>query len=115
MKSAELGSDAFPKRIPLQLSRLVAEPPDGPGWLHEIKHDGYRAATEHEVNVIENLTEPLKRTYTQIPHGPVYESLAPESTRSISCDLYTRLPILLATNASRDALRLLLPDRWLAN
>ena len=21
---------------------LVAEPPPGPGWLHEIKHDGYR-------------------------------------------------------------------------
>jgi transposase len=29
-------------------------------------------------------------------------------------DVYTRLPILLATNPSRDALRPLLSDRWLA-
>ena len=29
-------------------------------------------------------------------------------------DIYTRLPILLAANPSRDTLRPLLPDRWLA-
>src|SRR6266498_212136 len=25
-----------------QLALLVASPPSGPGWLHEIKYDGYR-------------------------------------------------------------------------
>jgi len=24
------------------LSRLANEPPVGPGWIHEIKHDGFR-------------------------------------------------------------------------
>ena len=31
-----------PKWIKPQLTRLVAEAPAGPGWLHEIKYDGYR-------------------------------------------------------------------------
>ncbi len=28
---------------PVQLCETVAAPPDGPGWLHEVKLDGYRA------------------------------------------------------------------------
>jgi len=32
---------ALPKIAP-QLCRPVHEPPTGPGWLHEIKHDGHR-------------------------------------------------------------------------
>ena len=28
--------------IPPCLPSLVAEPPAGDGWIHEIKHDGYR-------------------------------------------------------------------------
>ncbi len=31
-----------PTWIEPQLTRLVDEAPDGPGWLHEIKYDGYR-------------------------------------------------------------------------
>jgi ATP-dependent DNA ligase len=31
-----------PKWIKPQLTRLVEEAPAGPGWLHEIKYDGYR-------------------------------------------------------------------------
>ena len=31
-----------PKWIKPQLTRLVDEAPPGPGWLHEIKYDGYR-------------------------------------------------------------------------
>ena len=33
---------ALPGWIKPQLTRLVAEAPDGPDWLHEIKFDGYR-------------------------------------------------------------------------
>jgi bifunctional non-homologous end joining protein LigD len=29
---------------------LVANPPAGPGWLHEMKHDGYRLLARKEVN-----------------------------------------------------------------
>jgi ATP-dependent DNA ligase len=31
-----------PPWIEPQLTRLAADAPDGPGWLHEIKYDGYR-------------------------------------------------------------------------
>ena len=33
---------AFPRRIGLQLARLVAQAPEGDAWLHEVKFDGYR-------------------------------------------------------------------------
>jgi hypothetical protein len=32
----------LPARIPLQVVTSTNEPPDGKGWLHEIKHDGHR-------------------------------------------------------------------------
>jgi len=34
----------MPARIPPQLATAAPEPPDGDGWLHEIKYDGYRTA-----------------------------------------------------------------------
>src|SRR5438034_7628160 len=33
---------SLPPWIRPQLTQLVKEPPDGAGWLHEIKFDGYR-------------------------------------------------------------------------
>jgi bifunctional non-homologous end joining protein LigD len=33
---------AMPKNVPVALATLVARPPDGDQWLHEIKLDGYR-------------------------------------------------------------------------
>jgi bifunctional non-homologous end joining protein LigD len=32
----------IPHRVQLQIVSPSAEPPDGDGWLHEIKHDGHR-------------------------------------------------------------------------
>ena len=32
---------SLPKVTP-QLCRAVHEPPTGPGWIHEVKHDGHR-------------------------------------------------------------------------
>ena len=31
-----------PEFVPFQLVKLVASPPAGQRWLHEIKYDGYR-------------------------------------------------------------------------
>jgi bifunctional non-homologous end joining protein LigD len=31
-----------PPRLPFQIVQSSAEPPDGQGWLHEVKHDGHR-------------------------------------------------------------------------
>ena len=32
----------LPKFIAPQVPILSAEPPEGDGWIHEIKHDGFR-------------------------------------------------------------------------
>jgi bifunctional non-homologous end joining protein LigD len=32
----------IPHRVPLQIVSPSAQPPDGEGWLHEVKHDGHR-------------------------------------------------------------------------
>jgi DNA ligase D-like protein (predicted ligase) len=34
--------DELPQRVRLQIVAPSAEPPDGDGWLHEVKHDGHR-------------------------------------------------------------------------
>jgi bifunctional non-homologous end joining protein LigD len=34
-------ADLF-QRVPLQIVSPSAQPPDGEGWLHEVKHDGHR-------------------------------------------------------------------------
>jgi bifunctional non-homologous end joining protein LigD len=46
LRPAELGrarKAALPAFVEPQLATLVAEPPRGDGWLHELKLDGYRA------------------------------------------------------------------------
>ncbi len=40
---AETGFSEFPHDIEPMLATLVDKPPTGPGWLYEIKWDGYRA------------------------------------------------------------------------
>ena len=32
----------MPTFIEPQLAKLVEKPPSGPGWVHEVKFDGYR-------------------------------------------------------------------------
>ena len=32
----------IPRRVPLQIVSSSPEPPEGDGWLHEVKHDGHR-------------------------------------------------------------------------
>lgn len=48
----------------------------------------YRCPTPDERNVVADLSATLNRIYHDIPNGQVSEPLKPESTRSISCDLY---------------------------
>jgi ATP-dependent DNA ligase len=46
MPNFALPRAAVPDRVPresrLQIVSPCAEPPEGNGWLHEIKHDGHR-------------------------------------------------------------------------
>ena len=37
-----LRADSALPRFEPCLARLAKEPPAGPGWIHEIKHDGFR-------------------------------------------------------------------------
>ena len=41
-KSGKSADGHPPTWIEPQLTRLADEAPDGPGWVHEIKYDGYR-------------------------------------------------------------------------
>ena len=38
------------------LPRLAKEPPAGPGWIHEIKHDGFRILAELNVGDVKLIT-----------------------------------------------------------
>jgi len=48
----------------------------------------YRAVIPHEREVLREVEVKLPELLEQIPHGELNEPLQPESTRSISCDLY---------------------------
>jgi bifunctional non-homologous end joining protein LigD len=50
-------SPTLPKIAP-QLCRAVHEPPFGPGWLHEIKHDGHRILATVESGRVRLLSRP---------------------------------------------------------
>ena len=50
------GKTALPSWIRPQLTQLVKEPPDGPGWLHEIKFDGYRMHARLDHGAVRLLT-----------------------------------------------------------
>ena len=63
---------ALPNWVKPQLAKLVDQPPDGPGWLHEIKFDGYRMHARLDRGVARLLTRtgidcPLNRS----PSSPV--------------------------------------------
>src|SRR6266849_3779568 len=47
---------ALPSWIKPQLTKLVDQPPDGPGWLHEIKFDGYRMHARLDRGAVRLLT-----------------------------------------------------------
>ncbi len=42
----------LPQWIPPQLTKLVETAPSGPQWLHEIKLDGFRVRTNHDLDYV---------------------------------------------------------------
>jgi bifunctional non-homologous end joining protein LigD len=46
----------FPRSIQPCLPRPAAEPPAGRGWLHEIKHDGFRILARRDANGVRLFT-----------------------------------------------------------
>jgi ATP-dependent DNA ligase len=65
-----------------QLSHLVQEAPDGPGWLHEIRHDGYRTHAHVSSGDVRLLTrtgldwthkyQPIAAALSELPVGQAY-------------------------------------------
>ena len=46
----------LPRRIPPRLCQLVSVPPSAPGWLHEIRLDGFRMSARTEREHVQLLT-----------------------------------------------------------
>jgi hypothetical protein len=46
----------LPEWVKPQLTKLVDQPPEGPGWLHEIKFDGYRMHARLDRGAVRLLT-----------------------------------------------------------
>lgn len=58
----------LPDFIPLQLATRVAEPPEGPEWIHEIKFDGYRAEARLDGGKVNILTRSGLDWTTRFPN-----------------------------------------------
>jgi bifunctional non-homologous end joining protein LigD len=50
------GRAALPRDVAPQLATLVASPPAGEGWIHEVKFDGYRALCHLEAGAVRFVT-----------------------------------------------------------
>jgi bifunctional non-homologous end joining protein LigD len=51
----------------LQLARLVAEPPEGPEWIHEQKFDGYRILAEKAGDTVRLFTRRFNDWTAELP------------------------------------------------
>jgi hypothetical protein len=52
---------------------LAVKPPAGPGWVHEVKHDGYRLIVRRDGETV--------RLFTRCPDRPgTHRRLAPQAT-----------------------------------
>jgi hypothetical protein len=58
---------------------LAAKPPSGPGWVHEIKHDGYRLIVRREGTAV-RLTLALTGKYVTAVRGSRLCLLSPLRT-----------------------------------
>src|SRR5947199_3374072 len=81
-----------PGFIPPQLAVLVKQAPDGPGWLHEIKLDGYRMAARLDNGDVHLLTRTGLDWTTKYP--VIAEALAelPVKTAYLDGELCGVLP-----------------------
>ena len=55
-RGRDLSTSALPEWVPPQLSQLGKQPPEGDGWVHEIKYDGYRMHARLDRGAVQFLT-----------------------------------------------------------
>jgi bifunctional non-homologous end joining protein LigD len=51
-----VSAERSPPRYEPCLPRLAKQPPAGPGWIHEIKHDGFRIIAERDAAGVRLIT-----------------------------------------------------------
>jgi bifunctional non-homologous end joining protein LigD len=66
------------------LPRLAGEPPTGPGWIHEIKHDGFRIMARRDADGVWLITRNGYNFATRFPK--IAETIASLSVRSCLID-----------------------------
>jgi bifunctional non-homologous end joining protein LigD len=78
------GRSSLPGFVPPQLATRVAKPPEGRGWLHEIKFDGYRVLARIEDGKVSMLT---RRGHDWSGRfGPIARALAKLNVRQALID-----------------------------
>jgi hypothetical protein len=90
----QLGTRGISRHIEPCLPSHADRPPTGPGWLHEIKHDGFRGRRRHELRLhnISTMHGHRARTWQQLPT----EYAICTSTRTASADKCSKALSLLA-------------------
>jgi bifunctional non-homologous end joining protein LigD len=78
------GKAALPDFVPPQLATRVAKPPEGKGWLHEIKFDGYRVLARIEDGEVAMLTRRGKDWTGKF--GPIARALGRLNVRQALVD-----------------------------
>jgi ATP-dependent DNA ligase len=73
------------------LLRLANEPTAGPGWIHEIKHDGFRILSELSAGRVKLITRKRLRPRPAFPTGSTAIAALPSRSCvvdgvSIACD-----------------------------
>jgi ATP-dependent DNA ligase len=77
---------------------LAAKPPSGPGWVHEIKHDGYRLIVRRDGTVVRLFTRRGHDWTERYPAKRAASKLRAKSSSRvgmrIGCGIVTVLPEL---------------------
>src|SRR4051812_5143292 len=76
----------------LQLATLVAEPPDGPDWLHEQKFDGYRILAELDGGKVRLLSRRFKDWTAAFPEVAEAVAALPVSRAVLDGEVAAVLP-----------------------
>jgi bifunctional non-homologous end joining protein LigD len=82
----------LPQRQSLALAMVVEAPPDGDGWLHEIKHDGYRIVARIEEGEVRLISRNGKDWTKEFPQVARAVSRLPAGTALLDGEVTAVLP-----------------------
>src|ERR1700689_1100113 len=87
---------------------LAAKPPAGPGWAHEIKHDGYRLIVRRDGATVRLFT---RRGYDWTDRYPAIASAAAKLRARLLARQWSAVPMVwLSSTPSTGGTRLAMPS-----